>query len=294
MNRSGVMGLVLLASVTSCAHGDSARVAAPPAADAEPSEAQAAAGLRDHHRHHHHGGITQFIAMSLDTLGTDDAKRPQIEKLQGDLHTCMAPARVIETNLLSTLADGVAAGAIDTAKVNATLVQLGTAVEGVHDCVATPLNALHALLAPVERAALVDKVQAHYEVWRQVNLETTPGGQEPDSQPAELADELGLTPDQVAQLSAAFRTKLTDAGLGTFEAPRVEAHLKAFETAFATETFDAKAITANANSQLTQHGARRMALFYETATPLLTVAQRTTLADHLRARELPPLNVSNK
>src|SRR5450432_653234 len=30
---------------------------------------EATAGLLEHHRYHHHGGVTLFVAMSLDTLG---------------------------------------------------------------------------------------------------------------------------------------------------------------------------------------------------------------------------------
>jgi len=34
-------------------------------------------GLMEHHRHHHHGGVTLFIAMSLDTLGVSpNSRRP--------------------------------------------------------------------------------------------------------------------------------------------------------------------------------------------------------------------------
>jgi hypothetical protein len=66
---------------------------------------QAAAGLREHHRHHNSGGLTKFVAMSLDTLGTtDEAKHAQVDKLQAELEANMAPARAAEKELLETLA----------------------------------------------------------------------------------------------------------------------------------------------------------------------------------------------
>src|ERR1700728_3448022 len=74
---------------------------------AEPTEAEAAAGLREHHRHHH-GGVALFVAMSLETLGIDEARHPQIEKIRADLYGCLAPGRAAEKTLLGVIADGVA------------------------------------------------------------------------------------------------------------------------------------------------------------------------------------------
>jgi Spy/CpxP family protein refolding chaperone len=288
MKRTIVASLALVAGLFTgaCAHTDAgAGNAAAPAAAAEtgPSEAQAEAGVREHHRHHH-GSVAAFIALSLDTLGTDEAKRPQIEKVQSDLRACMAPAREIEKGFLSTVADGVAAGTVDTAKLDAAVEQIGTASDSVHGCAASALNQLHAILSPGERQALVTKVQAHYELWRQENHDAVPGAREKGSRLAAFAEELNLTPDQVSQISTALHDKLAGSRLGPFDPAKAEAHLKAFETAFAADTFDATKITENANGHIARHGLRRMALFYETVTPLLTPEQRTLLADHLRQR----------
>ncbi len=273
-HRMSLLGLALVAGSSACAHTASTE----PGATAE----QATAELREHHRHHHQGGVTQFIAMSLDSIGVDEAKRPQIETIQGDLYACMAPARDVEKSLLTDLAGGVAAGQVDEAQIDSAIARLGPAASAVHDCAASALNRLHALLSPGERAALVDKVRANYEVWRQVNHEAEAGGQEKGGRLAALADELNLTPDQVAQMSTELRLKFASPRSSVFEPKQAEAHLEAFETAFASDTFDARMITANANGHIASHGARRMALFYETVTPLLTPEQRTTLAAHLR------------
>src|SRR4051794_4119621 len=76
---------------------ESAAVAPPPA---EPQEDLAVSQLENQHLHHHLGGITRFVAMSLDTLGVADQKRPQVERLQNDLEACLAPAREVDQNLL--------------------------------------------------------------------------------------------------------------------------------------------------------------------------------------------------
>jgi Spy/CpxP family protein refolding chaperone len=250
-----------------------------PAATA--ADEKAAAELKEHHRHHHQGGITQFIAMSLDTLGADEAKRPQIEKLQHDLHRCLAPAGKTERRVLSTIADGVAAGAVDAKKVDAAIDRLGKASADTQPCSVKALNELHALLSPAERQALADKVQAHWQVWRQVNYEAAAGGREKGGGLAELTRELSLTSDQVEKVSDGLRSALPPS-TAKFDPKKGEAHLQAFASAFSAEDFDAAAITANANGHLATNGAKRMAAFYETVTPLLTAEQRATLAGHLR------------
>lgn len=271
--------------------GLSACVAHAPATEGAVAEAQplaapsndevVASELRDHHRHHHHGGLPYFIAMSLDTLGTDDVKRPQVERIQGELRSCMGPAREVEQNLLTAFADGVAVGSVDEARVDANIAQLNVAAAPIHDCAMDALNQLHAILSPTEREALVDKVQAHWEVWRQVNYEAQAGGREEGGRLAELTRDLGLTSEQVETISSALRTALAELP-GRFDAKRVEAHVQAFAMAFVGESFDARSVTANANSQLATHGSMRTAIFYETVAPTLTGEQRAKLAEELR------------
>jgi Spy/CpxP family protein refolding chaperone len=273
----GIGSAALLFSV-GCAH---APAPAEATAGAAGGDDPAVVELREHHRHHHNGGITQFIAMSLDTLGADDAKRAQIEKIQADLRQCMAPAHEIDKALLTTFADGIAAGQIDQAKVDASIAQLDTASTAVHDCSATALNSLHALLSPGERQALVDKVEAHWQVWRESNHEAHPGGVEKGGRLKDLTEELNLTPEQVEKMSAALHAAHESHPL-TFDPAKAEEHVQAFATAFAADSFDAKTVTHNTNALVATHGARRMAFFYETITPLLTPDQRATLADHLR------------
>ncbi len=251
-----------------------------PEATVQSADDQAAAELKEHHRHHHQGGVTQFIAMSLDTLGATDSKLPKIEKIQTDLHACMAPAARIEKTLHVTMADGIAAGNIDGAKVNATIAQLSAAAGPVHDCSAAALNELHAILSSTERWELVEKVQAHWEIWRQVDHEAEASGRESGGWLAELTKELSLTQGQVDKISAALHKAF--ATLGKFDRKKVDANVQAFAAAFVRESFDAKSITADATSRLAAQGAKRMAIFYETVTPLLNSEQRATLAEHLR------------
>ena len=279
MRLSSVIGLALMAGVGLSACAAHMATNRGPGATTRPADDQASAELREHHRHHHFGGVTQFVAMSLDTLGA--AKRPEVEKLQSSLHACMAPAGKIEKTLLLALADGVAAGAVATAQVDAAIAQLEAAVSAVHDCSVDALNQLHGILSAAERATLVHKVRAHWEVWRQANHDAEADGREQGGRLAELGQELGLAADQVEKISAALHAALSGL-VGRFDPGKAEAHVQAFASAFVGESFDARSVAANANADIATHGGRRMALFYETVTPLLTPEQRTKLAEHLR------------
>src|ERR1019366_1403035 len=152
----------------------------------------AAAGLMEHHRQHHHGGVTLFIAMSLDTLGVSPEQHAAVEKIRTDLHARMEPAHTAEQNLAATLADGLAAGSIDAAKVDAAVAQVTAAAAAVHDASADALNELHTVLTPPQRAALVDKVEAHWAIWQKANAEETDPAKSEGGHLATLATELGL------------------------------------------------------------------------------------------------------
>ncbi len=248
----------------------------------------AATELVEHHRHHHHGGVTKFIAMSLDTLSVSAAKQPKLDQLQSDLYQSMIPARDLENGLLLTLADGVASGNIDAAKADAAVGQLDAAATALQGATAVSLNSLHELLSKREREALVDKVRSHWNVWRRVNSEEDAGGREKSSWLSELVVELDLTPDQVGKLAASLHTGLTPLG-GLFDSKRVDAHVQEFSSAFLKKSFDANKLLVNSSGLLATYGAKRMALFYEIVTPLLTPAQRTTLSQHLREHAGQPL-----
>jgi hypothetical protein len=273
-------GVAVLAALGLSACEAHTAAGGPPKAETLPADDQATLELKEHHRHHHHGGLTQFIAMSLDTLGVDEANRPEIERLHSELSQCLAPGREVEQRLLLTFADGLAAGRMDTARVDMTIGQVNTAAAAMQDCSVGVLDKLHANLSPLERETLVDKIEAHWDVWQEVNHGPFGGDRERGGRLAELAQELNLTAEQVEKISAGLRAEDRSVVPDMFDRNKAEAHLRAFCSAFLAESFEAKSVVGNA--RLAQHGASRMALFYETVTPLLTLEQRATLADHLR------------
>jgi len=285
-----VFGLVLGtgSALTGCAGGNAASAPAATAPAAAPTSSteddESAADLGEHHRHHHHGGVTMFIAMSLDSLGVSPEQQATIEKIQGDLFEKMEPAHVAEQNVLNVLADGIAAGKIDAAKVDAAIDGVKQASMGVHEAAAESLNRLHAALTPEQRAALVDKVEAHWEVWKTANAQEEKPGDAPRPGHLDLlAKDLSLTPDQVEQIRATFADKMRSHPQ-KFDPAQVEAHIQEFGAAFKGSTFDAKTLKRGplAHENLAVWGAKRMAHLYESVDPLLTPEQRTKLSALLR------------
>jgi Spy/CpxP family protein refolding chaperone len=286
------VGAVLTGCRSSAASGPPATQATGTAVDDE-----VAADLSEHHRHHHHGGITKFISMSLDSLGVSPDQREAVQGIQADLEAKMERARTAEQGLVLALADGVAAGTVDRARVDVALAQVASAAAEVHDATADSLNRLHVILTPAERAALVDKVEAHWNVWKGANAvaETNDGtssapphGQN-DAKPAGaghlaiLAKELNLTQEQVERIRSNLATEMKLTAT-RFDPREVETCMQAFGAAFKEETFDAKTLrqVGSANAMLAGWGAIRMAQFYEAVIPALTPDQRTSLAGMLR------------
>jgi len=258
--------------------GGTASTPPPATAVNAPDNDDAAAGVLEHHRLHHHGGVTLLVAMSLDTLGVTQEQRATIEKIQADLHSHMEPARAAEQKLVTVLADGVAAGNLDVAAVDAAVAQVTSAAAAVHDASVDALNALHAALTPPERAALVDKVEAHWSVWQKANID--PAKSE-HGHLAMLTQDLALTPDQVTKI----RTNLGEGpkGVPPLDPQEIANHLKAFGEAFRGEKFDAKALSlaSSANAHMAGWGAAQRAHIIEAVSPVLTAEQRAKLSQLL-------------
>ncbi|HSZ83390.1 MAG TPA: Spy/CpxP family protein refolding chaperone [Polyangia bacterium] len=270
----------LLAALGAGCH---ATASTPPPATAATAEDDAeSSALMEHHRYHH-GGVALFIAMSLDTLGVSPEQRGAIEKIQADLRVETQPVHEAERELLGTLADGLGDTGFDAAKVDGAVSRVSLAATGVHDAAAKTLNELHDILTPPQRVALVDKVEAHWAVWREENDgDASPLPRADRGHLAALTNELGLTPDQVAKI----RARLADGGKGVAPLDRQEvaAQLRAFGDAFCADAFDARVLGTKlpTDTRLVGWGAGHLARVVETMGPILTPAQRATFAQTLR------------
>jgi Spy/CpxP family protein refolding chaperone len=239
------------------------------------------ADLSEHHRHHHQGGVTMFIALSLDTLGLPPERQAVVAQIQSDLFARIEPARASGQRVLTALADGMAAGAIDEARVDAAIAELGSTSGLVHAATVGALNQLHAALTPPERAALVDKIAAHWAVFRQADDDDQVAKGRRAGHLAELAGEIGLSSDQVDRIGVSLRAAPRPAGAG--DPAEIDAYLARLG-AFRGDAFDAGALSggAAANAHVAARGATRMARFYEAVDPVLTPEQRAELVLLLR------------
>jgi Spy/CpxP family protein refolding chaperone len=226
--------------------------------------------------------VTLFLAMSLDTLGVSAERRATVEKIRADLNERMDPARAGEAKLVTALAEGVAASNIDAKRVDDAVAQVIAAAAALREASADALNELHAVLTPAERAALVDKVDAHWAVWQKANAEELGEGKQRDGYLEALGAELELTPDQLNKV----RARLAEGreAIPRFEPEEVGVHLRAFGDAFRSETFDARTLTTapDANAHLAGWGAAYMANFVEAVSLVLTPSQRVQFAEKLR------------
>jgi Spy/CpxP family protein refolding chaperone len=283
LSKIRTIATVLFGALAAGSCGGASANARPPATAASVSDIdEVAAGLTEHHRHHHHGGVTLLIALSLDTLGISPEQRPAVEKIRKDLHARMEPARAAQQRLAAALADGVAAAKLDAATVDAAIAQVSAAAATVHDASTDALNELHAVLTPPERAALVDKVEAHWSVWQKANAEEADPANPEGSRLAMLTTDLGLTQDQVDKIRAGFGERMK--AVPRLDPQEIATHIQAFGDAFRSEKFDAKALTgaSGANAHLAGWGAAHLAHFIEAVSPVLTSDQRAEFAQSLR------------
>jgi Spy/CpxP family protein refolding chaperone len=228
-----------------------------------------------------------FILMAADTVGVTPEQQAAVDKIKSDLHAKMAPAHEAEKALLNALADGVAGGNIDAAKADAAVAQVAAVAGQVHAATADAVNQLHAVLRPEQRAALVDKVEAHWMLWKTANAdEATPHEHEEGGRIAHIQKELNLSADQVEKIKSGFMAQMAavSAAQGKFDPNEAEAHMKAFGAAFTADQFDSRSLTTadGTNAHMATWGATRMVRFYETVSPTLTPDQRTKLATMIR------------
>jgi Spy/CpxP family protein refolding chaperone len=227
-----------------------------------------------------------LISMSLGSLDLSADQHTAVDKIRGDLRTKMEPARAAEKELAKALADGVAAGAVSRAKVDAAIAKLVAQVQALNDASIAALDELHAALDAQQRATLVDNLESHWEKWKDAH-----GHDEQEERVhrsghlLELVRELGLSKDQAEKIKAKFHEQMK-ATPQDHQHKEVQDHLQVFATAFKADAFSAKKLSKAkaANAHMARWGATRMARFLEAAAPVLTPDQRAKLAQDIRER----------
>jgi hypothetical protein len=255
--------------------------AGPTLADALLGQDDAAAGeLMELHAYRHHG-LVRFVSLGLDTIGVPAERVSQIEALQRDLDAATAPARASERALLLALASGVEAGNVDPATVAPLLADF-TRVSNQRVPTADALDRVHTTLLPAERAALADKVLAHWTLSRTANAMDDEGR----GRLARLRADLGMSAEQTERVRVSLHAMppLTDDASSIKLGFDADTRMQAFAAAFPAVRFDAKSLAAGdvADGRVASAEATRMVRLLEAATPTLTSPQRLQLAARLR------------
>jgi Spy/CpxP family protein refolding chaperone len=240
----------------------------------------------DEHRRGGHGGVGALIAMSLKDLDLSADQRAAVDKVKTDLAAKMDPARAAGKDLANVLADGVAAGSIDRAKVTPAIDHLVALVQDQQDASLDALNQLHAILTPAQRTSLSDGLLAHFGKWKEAQgRDDQDDGRNHSGHLVAIARELGITPDQAKQIKTSFHDLMKASPLEP-EPPHVQEHLQLLAAAFKTDAFDAKTLKSgpSASASMVRWGTTRRERFLEAAVPVLTADQRTRLAQIIRAK----------
>jgi Spy/CpxP family protein refolding chaperone len=189
---------------------------------------------------------------------------------------------VAEQNLVTILANGLAASNFDQDGVHAAVAQVTAAATAIHEATADALNELHSVLTPPERAALVDKVESHWAVWQKANTQESDATSSVPGQLGELTASLSLTTEQANEIHTHLNDRMKSAL--QFESQKVAKHLRAFSVAFQSDKFDARELrsASDANAQLAGGGAAYIARFVQTLSPVLNSEQRSKFAKLLR------------
>jgi Spy/CpxP family protein refolding chaperone len=267
-----------------------AAIDAPTAVALTQEDNQLALDVKTEHRHHHLG-FAGFVMMAVDTLGTSSEQEMALNKIRGEFDKKLKPLGDANASVGIALADGIAAGTIDKTKVDMAVARAVAMVGDSHSNVDEELTELHDVLRLEQRFSLVDKVDAEWTLWKEANaLDQAAESAKPDGHLGHVANDVGLTTDQVAKARAAI-----DAAKGakeSFDPAGDDAHMKAFATDFVGDKFDPRKAprTAAENARLLSWGLERTVRFYEAIAPILTPNQRAQIADELRehAREAQP------
>jgi Spy/CpxP family protein refolding chaperone len=246
-----------------------------PAGVALADDAAPAQSAHHGHKGHHPEGLIH-AALKLDSLTSD--QRAAIEKLVDQKRAASAPVRAADAQVLTALAGQVEQATIDANALGPVLAGEQSAATAESAAERGLLNQLHGILTPAQRGELVDRIEAkagRMHAWAHdagggASTGAGRGGHE-------WGHQLGLTPDQQAKIAANMRAAWSgDAGHG----PGAAGHAarKAAVESFRGDSFDGGSL---AKVEHRGEMAERMAA---AMVPVLTPAQRATLANTLRER----------
>lgn len=260
----------------------------------------------------HHPGIGMLMLEVAD-VGLKPEQKSAVDALKADLAKLEDGTKEGRAQLKSDVADGVAAGKLDKAKIDADTKKLVKAAESTASSVQEAMNKLHKTLDPEQRKKLVELMHAKAETMHEhAKAETMhehgkaeghergkAEGHEhgemgehamgPHKTLEKLSEELALTADQKDKLKtkmdALMKTHMA-AQKGHFD--EMQKRMKAVGDAFAGDKFDAKnARVGEKLGDMIQLMTKHRVQFVEAVLSVLTPEQRTKFAAHVRQHSEP-------
>jgi Spy/CpxP family protein refolding chaperone len=231
------------------------------------------------HEGHHKGHRTGLVGAALKLDSLTPAQRTAIEQLAQTRRTAEVPVRQADAQVLTVLAQQIEQASINRAALAPTVSARETAAVAARNVDLDTVQKLHDLLTPAQRGQLIDGIEAHFQGHADAGKgEGGHGG----GHLGMIAKKLGLTDQQKAQIASNLRAERQAEGTPA-QRPDFRGAGKAWLESFRGDAFSASASAANA-PQMMEHRANRMEDLLTAAVPVLTPAQRSELATHLRAR----------
>jgi Spy/CpxP family protein refolding chaperone len=287
---------------------------APAASTEAPPAAPPQAAAEEHHHPH---GMLDLLMMGLHGIELKPEQKSAVDGIQSDLQKVEQQHEQPRQQLVSDLADGVAAGKIDHKKTDADVAALLKAVQASQASVQDAFNRLHKTLDAAQRKQLVETLRAHGKEMHEHMMDGAHDhdhdkggdhdahgmGKGPGHGMGEghgmadghgmgeggalhmLGEELALTPEQREKLRAKLEPQMKAKMAAMKQKMEAgEKHMKAIADAFEGEKFDAKqaGVGAMVPDMIKTMVSDRVA-FVETVLAVLTPDQRSKFAAHIRA-----------
>ncbi len=229
--------------------------------------------------------LQTMLRESLRQANLRPEQQVAVREIQQDVRTKTRTARQARRALVLTVADGVAAGAIDDAKVGAGLDALVREVELAKPVVQDGLNRLHRTLDPAQREAVVHALGSQLRS-RRDRMEGRGGLRGVVAMRlGRLATALELTPEQKSVLRERLRTEFQQGGGLQDKRGEHVARLREVGAAFASPGFDARQLDLGKDApELTRKVTTRLVGLTKVVAAELTTGQREKLAQMIRER----------
>jgi hypothetical protein len=229
--------------------------------------------------------LQKMLRESLRQANLCPEQQVAVREIQQDVRTKTRTAREARRALVLTVADGVAAGDIDDAKVGAGLDALVREVELAKPVVQDGLNRLHRTLDPAQREAVVRALGSQLRS-RRDRIEGRGGLRGVVAMRlGRLATALELTPEQKSVLRERLRTEFRQGGGLQDRRGEHMARLREVGVAFASPAFDARQLDLGKDApDLTRKVTTRLVGLTKVVAAELTTGQREKLAQMIRER----------